>query len=192
MTQHNFVYRSCYSGKDRKQSATSRITAADLTFVTVRDERGHVISDANSVDVWNTQKGNVRSYPVGKTVARLAGNTPIGQLPDAQQSQLFEETSTRNATLSRFFLKDDNDDRVVLVNDDESQRSRSPIMVRVLRAMTPRSRNHGRNRIFELVKGNYGEVCSDLISRFNFVAAKAKYGFKIWVKISHGSHFLFL
>ena len=56
------------------------MTAGDLTFVTVRDGMGHVISDASSVDVWNTQKGNVKSYPVrtnGSQVVlngSLAGN----------------------------------------------------------------------------------------------------------------------
>ena len=32
--------------------------------MTVRDGAGLVISDANSVDVWNTRKGSVKSYPV--------------------------------------------------------------------------------------------------------------------------------
>ena len=45
-------------------SALSRATAGDLTFATVRDGAGLVISDANSVDVWNTRKGSVKSYPV--------------------------------------------------------------------------------------------------------------------------------
>ena len=70
----------------------SRITANDLTFVTVRDGMGHVISDASSVDVWNTQKGNVKSYPVrtnGSNV-NLNGGSLAGGKEVAAYQQVYE------------------------------------------------------------------------------------------------------
>ena len=38
---------------------------ANLTFVSVRDGDGRPIRNASSVQVWNTQQNNVKTYPVG-------------------------------------------------------------------------------------------------------------------------------
>ena len=39
-------------------------SAKDLTFVSVRDRQGRPLKDATSVEVWNTQKNNIKAYPV--------------------------------------------------------------------------------------------------------------------------------
>ena len=82
----------CFSGKtsEKSTSAVSRITANDLTFVTVRDGMGHVISDASSVDVWNTQKGNVKSYPVRTNGSNVVLNN--GGKEVAAYQQVCEDT----------------------------------------------------------------------------------------------------
>ena len=41
-------------------------TAKDLTFVSVLDKNGQPLRHASSVEVWNTKKNNVRSYPIVK------------------------------------------------------------------------------------------------------------------------------
>ena len=39
-------------------------TAKDLTFVSVLDKDGRPIRQASTVEVWNTQKNNIRTYPI--------------------------------------------------------------------------------------------------------------------------------
>ena len=41
-------------------------TAKDLTFVSVLDKNGQPLRQASSVEVWNTKKNNIRSYPIIK------------------------------------------------------------------------------------------------------------------------------
>ena len=39
-------------------------TAKDLTFVSVLDKNGRPLQQASSVEVWNTHKNNIRTYPI--------------------------------------------------------------------------------------------------------------------------------
>ena len=39
-------------------------TAKDLTFVSVLDKDGRPLQQASSVEVWNTHKNNIRTYPI--------------------------------------------------------------------------------------------------------------------------------
>ena len=41
-------------------------TAKDLTFVSVLDKNGQPLRQASTVEVWNTKKNNIRSYPIIK------------------------------------------------------------------------------------------------------------------------------
>ena len=43
-------------------------TAKDLTFVSVLDKNGHPLRQASTVEVWNTKKNNIRTYPVIKGI----------------------------------------------------------------------------------------------------------------------------
>ena len=39
-------------------------TAKDLTFVSVLDKDGRPLRQASTVEVWNTQKNNIKTYPI--------------------------------------------------------------------------------------------------------------------------------
>ena len=73
--------------------------------------------------------------------------------------------SAERRSFDRFVLRDDNDDRMVLVQNEGQS---SPVMVRVLRALTPggsRIRSGGGiggggGRAFQVVHSGYGEVRS--------------------------------
>ena len=44
-------------------------TAKDLTFVSVLDKDGRPLRQASTVEVWNTHKNNIRTYPIiGKDI----------------------------------------------------------------------------------------------------------------------------
>ena len=62
---HIFSYKN---NKRFAEGAAGTSTPTDinnLTFVSVRDGEGRPIRDASSVQVWNTQQNNVKTYPVG-------------------------------------------------------------------------------------------------------------------------------
>ena len=39
-------------------------TAKDLTFVSVLDKEGRPLRQASTVEVWNTKKNNIKTYPI--------------------------------------------------------------------------------------------------------------------------------
>ena len=39
-------------------------TAKDLTFVSVLDKDGRPLRQASTVEVWNTKKNNIKTYPI--------------------------------------------------------------------------------------------------------------------------------
>ena len=66
----------CFSYALHKEVGSVQ-SAKDLTFVSVRDSDGRPIRDASSVEVWNTQKNNIKAYPVirKKNIIILATST---------------------------------------------------------------------------------------------------------------------
>ena len=48
-------------------------TAKDLTFVSVLDKEGRPLRQASTVEVWNTKKNNIKTYPIinGKQAIQL-------------------------------------------------------------------------------------------------------------------------
>ena len=48
-------------------------TAKDLTFVSVLDKEGRPLRQASTVEVWNTHKNNIKTYPV---IGKKAINAP--------------------------------------------------------------------------------------------------------------------
>lgn len=148
-------------------------TAKDLTFVSVLDKDGRPLRHASTVEVWNTQKNNIKTYPIingGEQVTSKTDNYAIftnatGHLGHAETRQRrdFILTSDDHETI-------ESGDRVTLV---DRQGKESPVLVRILRAVTPKTfsarlaRSRWKSppdaydkeppRIFEIVREDHGD-----------------------------------
>lgn len=115
-------------------------TAKDLTFVSVLDKEGRPLRHASTVEVWNTQKNNIKTYPIING-GQDAKNDQHNYAIFTNATGHLQESSFQQPRRDFILTSDDHEtiesgDRVTLV---DRQGKESPVLVRILRAVTPKT-----------------------------------------------------